>query len=55
VTKERTPSGKLRIVRHDIYAARPSRAGGRKVSTVIFVPFTEYDDKGKTIARWGKK
>jgi len=55
VTKERTPSGKLRIVRHDIYAARPSRAGGRKVSTVIFVPFTKYDDKGKTIARWGKK
>lgn len=54
VTKTKSESGRLKIVRHDIYADRPSVAGGRPVLRVGFVPFTKYDDKGKTIARWGK-
>jgi protein-L-isoaspartate(D-aspartate) O-methyltransferase len=54
VTKQKSESGKIKIVRHDIYANRPSLAGGRPVLRVGFVPFTKYDDKGKTIARWGK-
>ena len=55
VTKEQSESGQVKISRHDIYASRPSYAGGRKVSTVGFVAFTKYDDKGNTVARWGEK
>lgn len=54
VTKQKSDSGRIKIVRHDIYADRPSVAGGRPVHRVGFVPFTKYDDKGETVARWGK-
>ena len=55
ITKVKSKSGKIRIRRHDIYASDPSRAGGRGKTKVSFVAFTEYDKKGKTISRWGKK
>jgi len=57
VTKVKSESGKIRIVRHDIYAADPSRAGGRRKKKVSFVAFTKYDKpgSGKTVSRWGTK
>jgi protein-L-isoaspartate(D-aspartate) O-methyltransferase len=54
VTKQKSESGRIKIVRHDIYADRPSLAGGRPVLRVGFVPFTKYDKDGNTVARWGK-
>jgi protein-L-isoaspartate(D-aspartate) O-methyltransferase len=57
VTKVRSASGKIRIMRHDIYAADPSRAGGRRKRKVSFVAFTKYatPGSGKTISRWGSR
>ena len=55
ITKVKSKSGKIRILRHDIYANDPSRAGGRSKTKVSFIAFTKYDEAGKTISRWGKK
>ena len=55
ITKVKSKTGKVRIRRHDIYASDPSRAGGRGKTKVSFVAFTKYDNKGKTVSRWGKK
>ena len=57
ITKVKSASGKIRIVRHDIYAADPSRAGGRRKKKVSFVAFTKYSKpgSGKTVSRWGRR
>jgi len=57
ITKVKSASGKIRIKRHDIYAADPSRAGGRRKKKVSFVAFTKYSKpgSGKTVSRWGRK
>jgi len=57
ITKVRSASGKIRIRRHDIYAADPSRAGGRRKKKVSFVAFTKYSKpgSGRTVSRWGRK
>jgi len=55
ITKVKSKSGKIRIRRLDIYAADPSRAGGRGKTKVSFVAFTKYNKAGKTISRWGNK
>jgi protein-L-isoaspartate(D-aspartate) O-methyltransferase len=57
ITKFKSASGKIRIRRHDIYAADPSRAGGRRKKKVSFVAFTKYSKpgSGKTVSRWGRR
>lgn len=53
LTKTKSASGRIRIKRHDIYAARCSTAGGQRCKRkVSFVAFTK--NKGRT-ARWGRK
>lgn len=55
LTKARSESGRVRIKRHDIYAARCSRAENQPCKRKVnFVAFTEYRD-GKTVGRWGGK
>jgi protein-L-isoaspartate(D-aspartate) O-methyltransferase len=53
LTKNLGDDGKVRLARHDIYENDPSRRGGGRGTT--FVAFTKYDDKGKTVPRFGGK
>ncbi len=55
LTKTKSPSGRVRIKRHDIYAARCSTADGQRCKRkVSFVAFTKYRGN-RTVSRWGGK
>lgn len=55
LTKTKSASGRFRIKRHDIYAARCSSAGGQRCKRkVSFVPVTKYRN-GRTVSRYGRK
>ena len=55
LTKTKSSSGRIRVQRHDIYAARCSTAGGQRCKRkVSFVAFTKYQG-GRTVSRWGRK
>jgi len=55
LTKTKSSTGRIRIKRHDIYAARCSTAGGQRCKRkVSFVAFTKYRGK-RTVSRWGRK
>lgn len=54
LTKTRSESGKVRIRRHDIYAAKCSRAENQRCKRkVSFVALTKYVG-GRTVSRWGR-
>ncbi len=54
LTKTRSETGRIRIKRHDIYAAQCSRAEKQRCKRkVSFVALTKYRG-GKTVSRWGR-
>ena len=55
LTKTKSETGRIRIKRHDIYAARCSRAENQRCKRkVSFVALTKYQGE-KTVSRWGGK
>ena len=53
LTKTRSETGRIRIKRHDIYAAQCSRAEKQRCKRKVnFVALTKYRG-GKTVSRWG--
>ena len=55
LTKRKSETGRIRIKRHDIYAARCSRAENQRCKRkVSFVALTKYRGE-KTVSRWGGK
>lgn len=55
LTKTRSENGRVRIKRHDIYAAKCSRAESQRCKRKVnFVALTKYHGE-KTVSRWGGK
>ncbi|MYG53761.1 MAG: protein-L-isoaspartate O-methyltransferase [Rhodospirillaceae bacterium] len=53
LTKTRSETGRVRIERHDIYAAKCSRAEKQRCKRKVnFVALTKYQG-GRTVSRWG--